>query len=122
MACRSRRRYQPRRPTCAIGRIGIIPTLRTGAIPLITTTDIPPAPPITTTDIPPPPPITTRIPAIGPIHPIGTLTVGGNARHRQRAAPFEPPLGQHCPANSGNDAEETAGERALSVWWKPFMR
>ena len=57
-------------PTCAIGRIGIIPTLRTGAIP-----------PITTTDIPPPPPITTRIPTIGPIHHIGTPTAGGDARH-----------------------------------------
>ena len=38
----------------------------------------------------------------------GTPTAGGDARHRQRAAPFEPPLAQHCPANSANDAEETA--------------
>ena len=41
---------------------------------------------------------------------IGTLTAGGNAKHLQRAAPFEPPLAQHCPANSKNDAEETAGD------------
>src|SRR5215467_3606736 len=78
----------------------MIPTLRTGAIPPITITDIPP---------PPPPPTTTPIPAIGPIHHIGTLTAGGDARHLQRAAPFEPPLAQHCPANSENGAEETAG-------------
>ena len=85
--------------------------LRTGAIPPIPTTDIPPPPPppITTTDIPPPPPITTHIPAIGPIHRIGTLTAGGDAKHRQRAAPFEPPLTRHCLANSENDAEEAAG-------------
>ena len=51
-----------------------------------------------------------HIPAIGPIHRIGTVTAGGDAKHRQRAAPFEPPLAQHCPANSENDAEETAGD------------
>ena len=50
-----------------------------------------------------------HIPAIGPIHRIGTVTAGGDAKHRQRAAPFEPPLAQHCPANSENDAEETTG-------------
>jgi hypothetical protein len=40
---------------------------------------------------------------------IGTLTAGGDAKHLPRAAPFEPPLAQHCPANSKNDADETAG-------------
>jgi len=30
---------------------------------------------------------------------IGTLTAGGDAKHLQRAAPFEPPLAQHSPAN-----------------------
>jgi hypothetical protein len=39
-----------------------------------------------------------------------TLTAGGDAKHLQRAAPFEPPLAQHCPTNSKNDAEETAGD------------
>ena len=41
---------------------------------------------------------------------IGTLTAGGDAKHLQRAAPFEPPLAQHRPTNSKNDAEETAGD------------
>ena len=46
---------------------------------------------------------------MGPIHRIGTLTAGGDAKHRQRAAPFELPLAQHCPANSKNDAEKRRG-------------